>query len=262
LALAAPVQAREHKKEVAVPTGDVEQRVHRVEPRTPHVEPRTPHVDPRPHRVEPRTPHVDPRAHRVEPRAPHVDPRTPAVDPRTPHVKRPSPGRPVVVKRLPHGHFEVHKGRDKYYYHHGHYFRRSNFGFITIMPPVGLVVPILPPGYTTVVVAGSPYYYYEGIYYSQASNGFVVVTPPPAAVLPPPRPAPVSPYGAISVTAASLNVRSGPGRQYNVITVIQQGDIYPVQANAPGWIYIQLPDGRFGWVEQIYTAPAASAPSG
>ncbi len=112
------------------------------------------------------------------------------------------------------------------------------------------------------MVTGSPYYYYEGVYYTQRPNGFVVVAPPPSVVLPPTAPAPVSSYGAISVTAPSLNVRSGPGREYRVITVIQRGDIYPVQATAPGWFYIQLPDGRFGWVEQGYTAPAAAAPSG
>ena len=171
-------------------------------------------------------------------------------------------GGPVVIRQLPRGNVTVRMGRDEYYYHHGHYFRRGGIGFVAILPPVGLVVPLLPPGYTTVVVAGSPFYYYEGVYYTQRPDGFVVVAPPPTVVLPPASPAPAPSYGTISVTAISLNVRSGPGRGYNVITVIQRGDICPVQATAPGWLYIQLPDGRFGWVEQSYTTPAATVPSG
>ena len=195
-----------------------------------------------------------PAAHTKQPAA-HADRPTA-------HAEHPLPSRAAVVEHLPRGHVTVYMGRNEYYYHHGHYFRRGGGGFITILPPVGLVVPLLPPGYTTVVVAGSPYYYYEGVYYSQAPSGFVVATPPSSVVLPPPATAPVSPYNAISVTAASLNVRSGPGREYNVITIIQRGDIFPVQTSAPGWLYIKLPDGRFGWVEQIFTTPAASAPSG
>lgn len=180
-----------------------------------------------------------------------------------PSYRGPAPrGGPVVVERLPRGHVTVRYKRNDYFYHHGHYFRRGGVGFFAIVPPIGLIVPFLPPGYTTVVVTGHPYYYYEGVYYRQAPTGFVVVSPPPNVVVPAPAPAPATTYGAISVTAAALNVRSGPGLNYPVMTVIQQGEIYPVQATAQGWLYIQLPDGRYGWVQQAYTAPAATVPSG
>ena len=173
-----------------------------------------------------------------------------------------APRKPAVIERLPRGHITVRQGRDDYFYHHGHYFRRGGVGFIAILPPVGLVVPILPPGYTTMVVTGSPYYFYEGVYYRQAPTGFVVVAPPPTMEVPTPPPAPAPAYGSISITAAALNVRSGPGREHPVMTVIQRGETYPVQAIAPGWLYIQLPDGRFGWVEQMHTTPVATVPAG
>ena len=168
-------------------------------------------------------------------------------------------------------------GKEKYYYHHGHFFRPYDRGFIYVAPPPGVVVPFLPPGFTTMIIAGSQYYYYQGNYYSRVPTGYLVVAPPAAspfvpAPLPPPMPDPgpapmpapsFSPYGAVTITAPSLNVRTGPGREYNVVTVITQGGIYAVQATSPNWVYIQLPDGQFGWVERIYTAPASTpTPSG
>jgi SH3-like domain-containing protein len=78
----------------------------------------------------------------------------------------------------------------------------------------------------------------------------------------PVREKPVPNYGAVRVTAPYLNVRSGPDRDYTVITVIQQGNIYPVQAVAEGWHYIQLTDGKFDWMEQIHTTPADLEPNG
>ena len=209
--------------------------------------------------------------HRGQAPAPRQEQRHEAVQPKggghpvlhsDPASPRPPRGG-AVVKRLPPEHLTLHRGKEEFYYHHGHYFRHYGDGFVVVEPPMGLVVPILPPGYTTVVVAGNPYFYYQGTYYTRDSGGFVVVTPPDSPVLPPPPVAvPASPYGAVTVTAPTLNVRSGPGRQFSVITVIQQGDTFPVQANAPGWVYVQLPNGQFGWVEQRYTTPAASAPAG
>ena len=179
------------------------------------------------------------------------------------NMGRPGPGGKAVIKRLPHGHVPLRHGHNHYFYHRGHFYRRGAVGFVTIFPPVGLVIPLLPPGYTTVVVGGIPYYYFDGVYYNQSPNGFVVVVPPSTVIQQPPTVVtPEAPFGTVSVIASALNVRGGPGRDFNIITVIRRGGVYPVQATSPGWLYIELPDGRHGWVEKVYTVPASTVPSG
>ena len=128
------------------------------------------------------------------------------------------------IKRLPRGHVPLRHGHNHYYYHHGHFYRRGGVGFVTIFPPVGLVVPLLPPGYTRVIVGGVPYFYFDGVYYNQSPNGFVVVVPPATVIQQPPTViTPEAPFGTVSVIASALNVRGGPGRNYNIITVIRRG---------------------------------------
>jgi uncharacterized protein YgiM (DUF1202 family) len=48
-----------------------------------------------------------------------------------------------------------------------------------------------------------------------------------------------------------LNVRSGPGVDYPVVTTLAQGKTVPVLDVDPdtGWLQVQLPDGeQVGWV--------------
>ena len=68
--------------------------------------------------------------------------------------------------------------------------------------------------------------------------------------------------GRVVVTAPRLNVRSGPGRGYTVIGVIDQGTSLDVAGNAPGWLYVDLGDGRHGWVQQAYTAALPASANG
>ena len=62
-----------------------------------------------------------------------------------------------------------------------------------------------------------------------------------------------------TVTAANLNVRSGPGLDYDVLAVISEGSSYPALGrNDDGsWIEIDA-DGTIGWVsaEWVEVAPS------
>ena len=51
------------------------------------------------------------------------------------------------------------------------------------------------------------------------------------------------------VTADVLNLRSGPGTNYEVVRTLQKGDLVTVFAKAPDgvWLSIMLPDGTRGW---------------
>lgn len=57
-----------------------------------------------------------------------------------------------------------------------------------------------------------------------------------------------------TITAAGLNVRSGPGTNYAVITKVAAGQTYPVQARngASSWLQISLAGDQLGWVATQY----------
>lgn len=80
---------------------------------------------------------------------------------------------------LPHGYVEVYSGRDRYYYHRGHYYRPwRDGGYVVVRPPRGVIVREIPRNYTRVVVASGEYYRYDGIYYRRGPDGYVVVDTP------------------------------------------------------------------------------------
>ena len=56
----------------------------------------------------------------------------------------------------------------------------------------------------------------------------------------------------IVVTApdGSVNVRTGPGTTFNVVTTVNTGDVFQVigENDSGAWIHFLLPDGREGWI--------------
>jgi cell wall-associated NlpC family hydrolase len=66
--------------------------------------------------------------------------------------------------------------------------------------------------------------------------------------------------GSIRVTAAQLNLRAGPGTNFRILTVLNQGEILsaagaaPVRLNARRWwINVRTTAGVVGWVNDRYT---------
>ena len=59
-----------------------------------------------------------------------------------------------------------------------------------------------------------------------------------------------APAGDLVVTATSLNVRGGPGTEYDILDVVHGGDLL-TSAEREGWTPIEL-DGRVGWVSNKY----------
>jgi len=66
----------------------------------------------------------------------------------------------------------------------------------------------------------------------------------------------------LSVTAQILNVRSGPGMNFPIIDRVYQGERLSIKGSAPQWVYVQLPNGNFGWVMAEFTARGSSPASG
>ncbi len=141
-----------------------------------------------------------------------------------------------------------------FYYHAGSFYRQAPSGYVIVSSPIGAVVPALPVGFGSVVVNGVPYFSYGGVYYRQVVNGYQVV-PAPAVnrtVI----------SGNVVVTAAALNVRSGPNAGNRIIGTLFSGNVLNVAGGAPGWYYVQLPDQSYGWVMAKFTAPMSPPADG
>ena len=171
-----------------------------------------------------------------------------------------------VVSHLPHGYGSFRVGRKEYFHHRGVFYRHGPRVYVVIGAPIGAVIATLPIGFSTVIVAGTTYYYYDGVYYRHVPAGYTVVEPPPEVIVvqQPPPGTTASPKAGerVTVSAQRLNVRSGPGLNFSVIQVVSQGETLEVFGNAPGWLYVKLTSGRFGWVQQTYTTPVSVPPSG
>jgi uncharacterized protein YraI len=71
------------------------------------------------------------------------------------------------------------------------------------------------------------------------------------------------PYGVVGTSA--LNLRAGPGYQYDVLRVVYYGQGVSLQGrNADAsWIWVKLPDGTEGWLGSLYllsNVPLSSLP--
>ena len=73
-----------------------------------------------------------------------------------------------------------------------------------------------------------------------------------------------TPIGAASVKTATLNVRSAPSLDGDILTQIKKGDRLAILQNSDDWIRIRLNDGTIGWVSRPLIAidgqQAAKAP--
>ena len=65
----------------------------------------------------------------------------------------------------------------------------------------------------------------------------------------------------ISPATDALNVRSGPGVNYDIIETLDKGDLYPILKTEGDWIQINLNDGQKGWVANYLVVTAESTAS-
>ncbi len=166
--------------------------------------------------------------------------------------------------RTIHVYRERHFPRHDFVRHHvihRHFPRRH----VVIRPGVGVIFSTLPIGYRSFWIADAEYYYFNGIYYQSVPSGYVVVKPPPVAVVreyvnvvEPPEEA----EGWVSVTASTLNVHSGPTLNHPVIDQVTLDTVLEVYGRADGWVYVQLPNGGFGWILSAFTVEAEPPASG
>jgi len=74
---------------------------------------------------------------------------------------------------------------------------------------------------------------------------------PQATFTPTPEPTKFAPTAQAEVVTWWLNVRSGPGANYPIVTTLPQGDVVPIIKMDPdtGWLQVKLSgDGTVGWI--------------
>lgn len=135
----------------------------------------------------------------------------------------------------------------RYHGHHGHHGHHSGDHFW-----IGLGFGVL----TAAIVSS--------IYHSPPPKRVVYYQPPPVVVSRAPvvierdkygKPLKAT-YGNVIVTAAELNMRSGPGPDRAIVGTVRKGDVLSVIDSIPSWFYVREPSGRYGWVMDRYTRPA------
>jgi curli biogenesis system outer membrane secretion channel CsgG len=105
------------------------------------------------------------------------------------------------------------------------------------------------------VVTKTPQKYYH------YTDGKAKRTAPAAAAPAPPPPAPSSGVSQgtsayVTVSPATLNVRSGPGTNHSVAFGVRGGDRLQVLESRDKWIRIRTQDGKEGWTAGWLTTPA------
>jgi len=153
-----------------------------------------------------------------------------------------------VVRQLPRGYKRVKVGHKDYYTHGGRYYEKGPRGFISIAPPYGAWFLSLPIGSARLTIGGRTYFRHYGTYYQAGPRGYAVVAPPTPAFT-------SSIPAAVIVRTSLLNVRSGPGSGFAIVGRTFGGETLFVSGSAPGWLYVQLPNGYFGWVHSGFVSP-------
>lgn len=130
-------------------------------------------------------------------------------------------------------------------YRRGYYYPRERY------------VRRLPFGYRTVWFGSNPFFVFNGIYYRSAPSGYVVVNSPPETVVVREAPKPAQPFesasGNVLAAVSTLNVRTGPGLDYSLVSQVSEGSILEVRGKTDGWLYVQLTNGQSGWVKTVFT---------
>jgi len=185
-------------------------------------------------------------------------PRDPAFRAHAPRGSYPHPGFRINV--LPRHYRTLHLGPLTYFFMEGVFYRPDIDGYVVVPAPVGARITTLPAEAVRVTTDDITCYTYAGVYYQKVSGGYMVVAKPGTQSKPD---AAIAWEGdQVRVTAAVLNVRSGPGKKHTVVRQVNRGDLLVVQASSSDWYYVQLGDTSFGWVMIKYTTQVKSQPVG
>ena len=150
----------------------------------------------------------------------------------------------MLVPSAQAGRYYRHGGGHYYKYNGGHHHNNGNdWLYFGVGALTGAFVSYLfyrpYPRYVYVQPAQPAMVYQAPVVYQAPPVSY----PPPAAAA-----------GTAAVTVQALNVRSGPGANHPVIGVVYLGETLVIHGNAPGWLYVRLATGQYGWVMSQFTS--------
>jgi uncharacterized protein YgiM (DUF1202 family) len=91
--------------------------------------------------------------------------------------------------------------------------------------------------------------------FAACASTTTVETPPPAPAPPPvSRPAEEAVIGAARVMTNSLNVRSAPSLEGEILVQVKKNDRLSILQSGDDWIRVRLADGTTGWVSRALIA--------
>lgn len=170
-----------------------------------------------------------------------------------------------AFRHVPPGGQMIRFGALDYFFHSGRCYRHGPDGYSWVRPPVGIIAFGLPEAAVAVLIGGLTYYVYDDVYYRRVPSGYQVVEIPTqtttVVTTSPAPPVSAAVEGTqVVVTAKVLNVRSGPGKNHNVLTKTYMGHILIVRGSASDWYYVRLPNNTYGWVmKSLVSVPGGGA---
>jgi hypothetical protein len=153
-----------------------------------------------------------------------------------------------VFRSLPADIFALHVAGAAFFYHMGTYYRHTPSGYVVVEAPFGARVRSLPESCSTLYLDGRRYYDCDDVYYEPDGDDYVVIERPSGHYYPE-----VEVGDEVRVRAESLNVRSGAGTRYRVVSKLYHGDIVEVGGMEGDWYYVRLSNGLNGWIMREHT---------
>jgi hypothetical protein len=152
-----------------------------------------------------------------------------------------------VHRHLPSDTFRFFLGGIPFFYIGGVYFQSGPGGYVVVTPPIGARIQVLPEGCSYFYFHGRRCYSCDDVFYEELDNAYVVIERPPRFRL-------IAEAGdEVLIETDTLNVRSGPGRRYDTINLLQRDETVEVGAVDGDWYYVNLRNGSYGWIMRKYT---------
>jgi len=73
---------------------------------------------------------------------------------------------------------------------------------------------------------------------------------------------PAAAAGVAAITGNAVNIRTGPGTNFPIVTKVNKGDLVTIKEQAFGWYKVVLSDGTTGWVASWLASTAPEKPKG
>lgn len=154
-------------------------------------------------------------------------------------------------------------GTQHLFFRNGAFYHKGPAGYVPVAAPEGAIIPSLPHGYGIRIIDDAKYYYFNGVYYVQVPDGYMVVAPHVLIGAGEEDGVEIEKLkGKVSVAVDMLNVRSGPGMKYAVVFLAYRGEILKIYHESEGWLYVELPSGKLGWVDKKFTGFLKATPVG